>query len=44
MIMAVPAFATGDVLLIAPAPNSEKIAARKLADEYDWSAGSGTPS
>ena len=38
MIMAVPAFATGDVLLIAPAPDSKKIEARKLADEYDWSA------
>ena len=36
--MAVPAFATGDVLLIAPAPNSKKIQAQQLADNYDWTA------
>ena len=36
--MAVPAFATGDVLLIAPAPNSKKIRAQQLADSYDWKA------
>lgn len=37
-VMAVPAFATGDVLLIAPAPDAEKIQAQKLADNYDWEA------
>ena len=37
-VMAVPAFATGDVLLIAPAPDTKKIEAQKLADNYDWKA------
>ena len=36
--MAVPAFATGDILLIAPAPDSKKIQAQQLADNYDWKA------
>ena len=37
-VMAVPAFAANDVLLIAPAPDTKKIEAQKLADNYDWTA------
>ena len=37
-VMAVPAFAANDVLLIAPAPDTKKIEAQKLADDYDWKA------
>lgn len=37
LVMAMPAFATGDVLLIAPNPASDaKAVAQQLADEYDW--------
>lgn len=35
--MAMPAYATGDVLLTAPNPAADKkAAAQQLADEYDW--------
>ena len=34
--MAMPAFAANDVLLIAPKPDTAKLEAAKLADEYDW--------
>lgn len=37
LVMAMPAYATGDVLLIAPNPAADKkAAAQQLADEYDW--------
>ena len=37
LVMAMPAYATGDVLLIAPNPASDaKAVAQQLADEYDW--------
>lgn len=34
--MAMHAFAANDVLLIAPKPDTAKLEAAKLADEYDW--------
>lgn len=36
LAMAVPAFATGDTLLIAPRPDDAKIAAAQRAADYDW--------
>ena len=36
LAVAVPAFAANDVILIASKPDDAKIAAAKLADEYDW--------
>ncbi|MBR4035773.1 MAG: ABC transporter substrate-binding protein [Oscillospiraceae bacterium] len=36
LAMAVPAFATGGTLLIAPRPDDAKIAAAQRAADYDW--------
>ncbi|MBQ3008204.1 MAG: spermidine/putrescine ABC transporter substrate-binding protein, partial [Oscillospiraceae bacterium] len=34
--MSLPVFADGDIILIAPRPSDEKIAAAQRAENYDW--------
>ena len=36
LTMALPVFAANDVILIAPKPDSKKLEAAQLAEDYDW--------